>query len=67
MTAQEKELMAIFKPLSKETKRSIISHIRFSAMAENAVKKQIAEQHPDLKIDFEPIHTAELKVAVNHG
>ncbi|MGP1427481.1 MAG: hypothetical protein ACTTKB_04600 [Treponema sp.] len=54
MNIQEKELMAMFKPLSKETKLSIISHVRFSAIAENAIKRQLLEKYPDLKIDLEP-------------
>ena len=42
MGKQEKELMTMFKKLSKETKNSIISHVRFSVMAESAVKKELA-------------------------
>nr|DAD63720.1 MAG TPA: hypothetical protein [Caudoviricetes sp.] len=47
MGKQEKELMAMFKKLSKETKNSIISHVRFSVMAESAVKKELAQQQHD--------------------
>ena len=67
MTNKEKELLQIFCGLSDKTQDSILSHVRFSAIAENAVKKQIAKQHPDLKIDFGPVDTAELRLAVNHG
>lgn len=66
MNIQEKELMAMFKPLSKETKLSIISHVRFSAIAENAIKRQLLEKHPDLKIDLEPALTEVTQaVAIN--
>lgn len=64
---QEKELMTMFKTLSKETKQLIISHVHFSILTENAVKKQIKSRNPDLKIDFEPLCADELKPAVNHG
>ena len=66
MNIQEKELMAMFKTLSKETKLSIISHVRFSAIAENAIKRQLLEKHPDLKIDLEPALTKVTQaVAIN--
>ena len=67
MNIPEKELMTMFSSLSKETKLSIISHVRFSAMAENALKRQLLENHPDLKIELEPIQAESLKLAVNHG
>ncbi len=47
MGKQEKELKTMFKKLSKETKNSIISHVRFSVMAESAVKKELAQQQHD--------------------
>ena len=67
MNTPENELMTMFKTLSKETKLSIISHVRFSTMAENALKRQLLENHPDLKIELEPIQLESLKLAVNHG
>lgn len=67
MNIPEKELMTMFSSLSKETKFSIISHVRFSVMAENAIKRELSEKHPDLKIEFEPVQLESLKLAVNHG
>lgn len=67
MNNKEKELLQIFCGLSDKTQDSILSHVRFSAMAENALKRQLLENYPDLKIELEPVQLESLKLAVNHG
>lgn len=67
MNNKEKELLQIFCGLSDKTQDSILSHVRFSAIAENALKHQLLKTHPDLKIELEPVQAESLKLAVNHG
>lgn len=60
------ELVEMFCTLSNETQDSILSHVRFSVLAENAVKKQIKTRNPDLKLEFAVDLSNSLKPAVNH-
>ena len=60
------ELVEMFCTLSNETQDSILSHVRFSVLAENAVKKQIKTRNPDLKLEFAADLSNSLKPAVNH-
>ncbi|WP_315449862.1 hypothetical protein [uncultured Treponema sp.] len=61
------ELVEMFCILSDETQDSILSHVRFSVLAENAVKKQIKTRNPDLKIELATDLPNSLALAVNHG
>jgi hypothetical protein len=40
MNDREKEMIDFFKELSTDTQENVLSHVRFSVMAEKAVKKQ---------------------------
>ena len=60
------ELVEMFCTLSNETQDSILSHVRFSVLAENAVKKQIKTRNPDLKLEFADDLSNNLKPVANH-
>ncbi|EMB43565.1 hypothetical protein [Treponema denticola] len=67
MKKETEKAVKLFNQLNKETQDKFLLALEFSIKSQESTIQQIRIQHPDLKINFEPIQAESLKLAVNHG